>query len=59
MRCPIEATRRRLRGALDQDLALYEQFVPSKELFVEYLESTKQALMQAVKDAFDEKIGTL
>lgn len=59
MQTTIAATRQRLRRALDRDLMVYEQYVASKEVLIEYLESTKQSLLRAVNDAFEDKIESL
>lgn len=51
-----EWTRQRLRNSLNRDLKLYARYVPNPNVLAEYLESTKQALLAAVTDVFNEKI---
>lgn len=59
MQNSVELTRRRLRRSLARDLQVYEQYVASGDVLVEYLQATKEALLGVVADAFDDKIASL
>lgn len=59
MKVSIDATRKHLSNVLDRNLVLYERYVSNPEMLAEYLEGTKDGLVELVKAVFDAKIEEL
>lgn len=59
MNTTIRGTRRHLRKALDRDLALYERYVPSDAVLVEYVQLTKEVLLHVIEEVFSDKIESI
>lgn len=55
----MEGIRSRLQRALDEQLAVYECYVVSPAVLMEYVEGTKQTLLTAIADVFDRKLEQL
>lgn len=49
----------RLQRALDERLAVYERYVVSPNVLMEYVEGTKRTLLTVVADVFDRKLEEL
>lgn len=59
MNATIRDIRRHLRKALDRDLAIYERYVPSNKVLIEYVELTRNVLLHVIEDVFNEKIESI
>lgn len=59
MDASMERTRRHLRAALDEQLRLYEAYVPNARILGEYVRTTKQMLLDIIDEVFEGKIREL
>lgn len=59
MQRDMEGFYSRLQRALDERLAVYERYVVSPHVLMDYVEGTKRTLLTVVADVFDRKLEEL